>query len=146
MSHKAQQIIEAIAGQLEAFISEPVNIYQHRANSLADDFDELPAISVDFGEDAPFDADGAAGFDMIQSVLTVNATAIVTGDGARGSPKLAASYSPRHYGNADAAARLAGRSQRKLWRRGTAGTVIRGRRLSRRARLCLGRHVPDRHK
>lgn len=79
MTHKAAAIITATADALRAFVTEPVNVFEHRALSLAEDHDELPAISVDFGEDAPFNADGAAGFDFIQSVLTVNLTIIVAG-------------------------------------------------------------------
>lgn len=79
MKHAAASIVSAVAAALEAFVDTPVNIYEHRATTLADDHDELPAISVDFGEDAPYNADGAAGFDFNQSILTVNVTIVVTG-------------------------------------------------------------------
>ena len=78
MTHKADAIILAVADAMRQHTDTPINVFEHRALTLADHQDELPAISVDFGEDAPFDADGSTGFDFNQSILTVNVTIVVS--------------------------------------------------------------------
>lgn len=54
MTHRASQIVEAIASALRVR-AEPngIHVYTHRRESLAAEQDELPAISVDFGDDEP---------------------------------------------------------------------------------------------
>ena len=91
MTHRADQIIEAAAEAIDSWTPSIVRVFTHRRESLAEDHDELPAISVDFGEDEPFDAadvsDGGA-FLMdgtFQSLLTLNITGAAL---ARDEPEL----------------------------------------------------------
>lgn len=74
MAHRADQIIEAIAALVRARVEGPLGckVYTHRRLSLDPEQDEIPAISVDFGEDTP--AVQSIGF--IDSILTVPVTAI----------------------------------------------------------------------
>lgn len=51
MTHRAQQIVDAIAELVRARV-EPsgVHVYTHGRESLSEEQDELPAVSVDYGE------------------------------------------------------------------------------------------------
>lgn len=54
--HRAAQIIDAIVARLQASATlgvNPENVFSHRTLSLAEDQDELPAETVNFGEDEP---------------------------------------------------------------------------------------------
>lgn len=77
MMHKADQIVDAVVSAIKANASSEVKVYAHRRLSLAEDQDELPGISVDFGEDTPVGEPGAYELDgTIHSLLTVNITSI----------------------------------------------------------------------
>lgn len=79
MTHRADQIIEAVTKAIESFVPSTIKVYAHRRLSLAEDQDELPAISVDFGEDQPTGDDGSSLMDgTIASLLTLNITGIAT--------------------------------------------------------------------
>jgi hypothetical protein len=74
VSHRAEQIIQRIRTLLEAQVEyDGVHVYAHRRLSLAEDQDELPAISVDFGQDSPVEEN----IQFIDSLLTVAVTSIV---------------------------------------------------------------------
>ena len=47
------------------------NVLQHRVLSLSDEAQELPAISITFGDDATIDEDGASNFAFIDSLQTL---------------------------------------------------------------------------
>lgn len=79
MTHRAEQIVDAVVSAIRSSAPSTVKVYAHRRLSLAEDQDELPAISVDFGEDQPFDDDGASNMAFIDSLLNINITAIVSG-------------------------------------------------------------------
>ena len=77
MTHRADQIIDAVTDAINSFTPSTVKGYAHRRLSLSEDQDELPAITVDFGEDTPTGDDGSAGLEgMIESLLTVNVTGL----------------------------------------------------------------------
>jgi len=79
MTHRAEQIIVAARGEIEAFAPSSIAVFAHRRLSVGIDNDELPAISVDFGEDVPVGDQGAYDLDgELQSLLTLNVTAVVT--------------------------------------------------------------------
>lgn len=79
MTHRADQIVDAIVDAIATWSPSTVKVYAHRRLSLSDDQDELPAISVDFGEDTPVGEEGSYLTDgTIQSLLTVNVTALAT--------------------------------------------------------------------
>lgn len=67
MSHRAQQIAEAVKTALAANSSLGATAYLHRAASL--DGDEIPAVSVRIGADTPTGEFGADNFAYIDSVL-----------------------------------------------------------------------------
>lgn len=76
MTHRADQIIDAIVTAISAQVyATGVKVFAHRRYSLAADQDELPAISVDFGEDNPVDVDETGGY--FDSLLSVPITSIV---------------------------------------------------------------------
>ena len=78
MTHRADQIIDAIASYVKAYSPSTVEVHTHRRLSLSCD-EELPAISIDFGEDTPFAGDGSSMLDgTIESLLTVNVTAVAS--------------------------------------------------------------------
>lgn len=76
MTLRAEQIVDAMASAIEGFASYAGNVFTHRAQSLADTQGELPATSVDIGEDQPLDDDGATNFACIDSLLTVETTIV----------------------------------------------------------------------
>lgn len=72
--HRALQIIDAVAGLVRARVEAGgTKVFTHRRYSLAGDQDELPAISVDFGEDQRADS---VFIGAIDSVLAVQVTAV----------------------------------------------------------------------
>ena len=76
--HRADQIVDAVVTAIRAWGPGSVRVFAHRRLSLNQDEAELPAISVDYGEDVP--ADDLDAFDMsgnIGSLLTVNVTGLV---------------------------------------------------------------------
>lgn len=72
--HRAAQILDAIATLVRTRV-EPsgVHVYTHRRESLSAEQDELPAISIDYGEDSPT----TGVISEFRSVLTVEARAKV---------------------------------------------------------------------
>lgn len=87
MTHRADQILEAVADAIRSVVDSTVNVYVHRRDSLSDGESELPAISVDYGtDDAIGDGEDAFLLDgTIESLLTVNLTAAAV---ATDSPEL----------------------------------------------------------
>lgn len=77
MSHRALQIIDAIAALHSADVQA---VYKNRALSLDEDLQEIPAASVNMGEDRPLDDDGASNCRFIDSLLAVEIVFIVRGD------------------------------------------------------------------
>lgn len=68
--HRAEQIIEAIASALRVRATpKGVQVYTHRRESLAAEEDQIPAISVDFGEDDPADSGFLSGIDSALAVV-----------------------------------------------------------------------------
>lgn len=82
MSHRAAQIIDAIVARLRASATlgiNPQNVFEHRTLSLAENQDELPALTVNGEEDSPAnDYDEMAG--EIGSTLEVLTTVLVVDD------------------------------------------------------------------
>lgn len=80
--HRAEQIIDAIVTRLQASTTLGINaqnIFAHRTLSLAENQDELPAVTVNFGEDNPAnDYDEMAG--EIGSTLEVFTVPYLTSD------------------------------------------------------------------
>lgn len=74
MSHRAEQIIDAVVALLQASPSigvSPENIFAHRSLSLSEDQGEMPAITVNIGEDSPVSDQGNDNLAFIDSLLTV---------------------------------------------------------------------------
>lgn len=80
MAHRAEQIIDAVAAALQASATLNCAVYTHRAETLSEAEGELPAVSVDFGEDEPLDEDGASNFSFIDSLLSVETTIYLQAD------------------------------------------------------------------
>lgn len=78
MSHRADRIVDAIVSAIQGACPSSIRVYAHRRLTLSEDESQLPAISVDFGEDVPVNDDqGAYLMDgSLQSLLTVNITGI----------------------------------------------------------------------
>lgn len=68
-THRAEQIVAAIAAAIASVFAGTV--YTHRALSLSEADGELPAVSVDFGDDAPLDNTGVSNFAFIDSLLAI---------------------------------------------------------------------------
>lgn len=76
MTHRAAQVVDAIAALVRARVeASGVHVYTHRRLSLDPEQDELPGISIDYGEDRRSDSNSVLG--LISSVLTVECTAVV---------------------------------------------------------------------
>lgn len=79
MTHRADQIIDAVVAFIALEVDSDVSVYAHNRLSLSAEQDQVPAISVDFGEDVPYTGDGAGTLDgTIESLLTVNITCLAT--------------------------------------------------------------------
>ena len=78
MSHRAAQIIDAVAAAITATAPSGHKVFTHRRESLSEEQDELPAHSVDFGEDQPVEAGSTHLDGTIGSLLTVNVTSVTT--------------------------------------------------------------------
>lgn len=75
MTHRAEQILTAVTAAIAARVEKTgVKVYTHRRLSLDPEQDELPAISVDYGEDRRADSQTLG---TIASFLSVEVTAIV---------------------------------------------------------------------
>ena len=75
MAHRAQTIIEAISALVLARVGPSgVKVFTHRRFTLDPEQDELPSISIDYGEDRRSD-NSVLG--KITSVLSVECTAVV---------------------------------------------------------------------
>jgi hypothetical protein len=79
MSHRAEQVLDAIVAILNASAVVDGAIYRHRAYSLSPDDAELPALSVEMGADTPTDPLGASNLAFLDSLLEVPIVATVRG-------------------------------------------------------------------
>lgn len=79
MSHRAQQIVDAVITALTANSSLGASVYAHRALSLSEPDQELPAVSIRYGGDSPIDEDGASNFAYLDSLLEMQAVSMVRG-------------------------------------------------------------------
>jgi hypothetical protein len=77
MSHRAQQIVDAIATELGANASLAAVVFTNRILSLSEPDQELPAVSVLYGADVPADADGASNLAFLDSFIQISTIAIV---------------------------------------------------------------------
>lgn len=75
MSHRAQTVLDAVAALVRARVeASGVKVFTHRRYTLDPEQDELPAISVDYGEDRKADT---RTLNSIDSVLEVQCTTVV---------------------------------------------------------------------
>lgn len=80
MSHRAQQIIDAIALSLGASTSialQNAKIFKHRSFSLLEASDEMPCVTVNYGPDQPLDPMGALNLSFLDSLLEVSTVGFV---------------------------------------------------------------------
>lgn len=77
--HRALQVINA-AKTLIAAQATSASVYRHRALSLSDDEQELPAISVRVGTDTPVADGGQGSMQFIDSLQELLVDAIAKGD------------------------------------------------------------------
>ena len=78
MSHRAQQIVDAIAAELAANASLGASVFTNRVQSLSNPDQELPAVSVVYGTDTPLDDDGSSNFSFFDSLIVVQTIAFVS--------------------------------------------------------------------
>jgi hypothetical protein len=71
MTHRILQIVDRVA---DLHTADTAKIYKNRRQSLSAREQELPATSIDIGEDSPIDADGASNLSFLDSVLTLAVT------------------------------------------------------------------------
>jgi hypothetical protein len=71
--HRAQQIVDAVTEVVRARVGPTVNVYTHRRMRVDEEQSELPAISIDYGEDRP-DVDST--LNQIASALVVEVVAM----------------------------------------------------------------------
>jgi hypothetical protein len=69
VTHRAGQIVDAVAELLTARVSSTIKVFKHRRLSMADDQGEMPAICVQFGEDAPAEDQPLRGINSVLSVI-----------------------------------------------------------------------------
>lgn len=72
MSHRVEQVVDAAAAILGAHaLFSGVSVFQHRVLSLSDEDQEMPAVSITFGDDVPLDEDGTANLAFFDSLQTL---------------------------------------------------------------------------
>lgn len=77
MSHRAEQIVAAVADAIRTIAESHVEIFEHSRSTVYVQGNAEQRISVDYGEDTPLD-DGSSFLDgTIESLLTINATSVV---------------------------------------------------------------------
>lgn len=76
MSHRAQQIVDAIAAEIALGVPNAA-IFTHRSLSVSEADQELPAVSVRYGADAPIEALGASNVAFLDSLLELQTIALV---------------------------------------------------------------------
>jgi hypothetical protein len=76
MSHRAQQIVDAIAAELAASTTLGAAVFTHRQLSVSDAEQEVPAVSVRYGADTPTSQYGTDNFSFIDSLLAIEVVAI----------------------------------------------------------------------
>jgi hypothetical protein len=82
MSHRAEQIVEAMQAVIAAFSGLAINaenVHVHRTLTLGEDSNELDAITVNMGDDDPVSEFGTDNFSVIDSILTVPVVAYCKG-------------------------------------------------------------------
>lgn len=79
MSHRAEQILDAASAAITAGEFRGT-VFKHRAQSLSQKDGELPAVSVDFGDDPPLDDSGADNFAFLDSLLGIETTIYLKDD------------------------------------------------------------------
>src|ERR1700741_718450 len=79
MTHRAEQVLDAVAELVRARVNasgnSAVKVLTHRRFTLDPEQDELPAISIDYGEDRPSESESLG---SIYSTLSVECTAFVS--------------------------------------------------------------------
>jgi hypothetical protein len=81
MSHRAQQIIDAVEAALDASTSlQNAKIFKHRSFSLLEASDEMPCVTVNYGADQPLDPLGALNLSFLDSLIEVSTVGFVGAD------------------------------------------------------------------
>ena len=70
-SHRAQQVVEAIAAALAANTDLDAAVYTNRTLPVSVEDNEVPCVSVVYGGDEPLNAEGAVNLAYIDSLLEV---------------------------------------------------------------------------
>lgn len=72
MSHRAQQIVDAIALAIGASTAlQGAKVFTNRSFSLLEASDEMPCVTVNYGTDQPLDPLGASNLSFIDSLIEV---------------------------------------------------------------------------
>lgn len=80
MTHRAQQIADAVVGKLSARAALKASVYSQRALTLGAADQELPAACVMLGDDDPLSDDGASNFAYLDSTLALTVALVATAD------------------------------------------------------------------
>ena len=79
MSHRAQQVIDAMRANITANTVMNWTVYRQRIDGLDVSEMELPAVSVTFSTDLPFSPLGAENLNFIDSLQTVDVVLVAEG-------------------------------------------------------------------
>lgn len=71
MTHRILQIVDRVAALHSA---DTARVFKNRRQSLSEKEQELPATSIDIGEDTALDDDGASNFSFLDSIATIAVT------------------------------------------------------------------------
>lgn len=80
MSHRAQQIVDAMAANLAPSTAVLGQIFIHRSLSIAEAANEVPCVAINYGADNPLNALGASNLSFLDSLLEVSITAFAGAD------------------------------------------------------------------
>lgn len=78
MTHRAQQIVDAMVANISASTSLNAPVFTNRSFSLQEASDEMPCVTVNYGADQPFDPLGASNLSFLDSLIEVSTVAFVS--------------------------------------------------------------------
>lgn len=87
MPHRAMQILDAVETLLTANASLGAAVHKQRAETLSQEEQEVPAVAISMGDDDPAGDLGAVNLTFLDSLLSLNCTAVAT---APNEPELIA--------------------------------------------------------
>lgn len=80
MSHRAQQIVDAIDANLQPYKSTLGAIFVNRSLSIDENSGEVPCVTINYGDDNPLSELGASNLSFLDSLIEITLVAFNVAD------------------------------------------------------------------